>query len=78
MCMYMYVYTGFELCFRQCPLDIISLSETWLRDKRLLLKYVKIPDLTFFLQKRNVKHGREVSVHVIKQIKYKGGDDINK
>ena len=47
----MYVYNSFELCFQQYPLDIISLSKTWLRDKRPLLKYVKIPDEAFFLQK---------------------------
>lgn len=58
------------------PLDIITLSETWLKDHRELLEYVSIPGYqTEFLHRKAIKGGG-VGAYVRENIKYKRRKDI--
>ena len=58
--------------------DVISLSETWLRDDRNLLQYINVPGYQFEYRNRNSKRGGGVGVYLKNHMKYKTRNDIVK
>ena len=58
------------------PLDIVALSETWLRDQLQLLDYVSIPGFVTEFQNREGIRGGGVGVYIKENINYKRRCDI--
>ena len=58
------------------PLDIVALSETWLRDQPQLLDYVSIPGFVTEFQNREGIRGGGVGVYIKENINYKSRRDI--
>ena len=58
------------------PLDIVALSETWLRDQPQLLDYVSIPGFVTEFRNREGIRGGGVGVYIKENINYKHRRDI--
>ena len=58
------------------PLDIVALSETWLRDQPQLLYYVSIPGFVTDFRNREGIRGGGVGVYIKENINYKRRRDI--
>jgi exonuclease III len=71
-------FNEFLLTVNSYPLDIIALSETWLKDNPQLMEYVSIPGYaTEFRHREDIKGGG-VGVYIKEDIKYKRRLDIEK
>ena len=69
-------FNEFALTIKTYPLDIITLSETWLKNRRELLEYVSINGYqTEFLHRKAIKGGG-VGACIQENIKYKRRKDI--
>ena len=56
--------------------DIITLSETWLKNDKHLLEYVNLPGYKFSYRNRDEKRGGGVGVYIKDCIAYKIRNDI--
>ena len=45
-------FDEFQVMINESQFDIVTLSETWLRDKKHLLDYVKMPGCNFVYKNR--------------------------
>jgi len=57
-------FDEFQVMLKQNPFDIITLSETWLKDNKHLLEYVKINGYNFSFKNRDEKRGGGVGVYI--------------
>ena len=48
------------------PFDILTLSETWLKDDVNFLKYVQIPDYKVIYKNRNERRGGDVGLYKVR------------
>ena len=62
-------FDEFQVILYQHPFDIITLSETWLRNDKNLLQYVKIPGYSFCYKNRDERRGG-VGMYIQDTIKY--------
>ena len=60
------------------PFDIITLSETWLRNDTNLLQYVQIPGYSFCCKNRDERREGGVGIYIKDTIKYKKRQDFGK
>ena len=60
------------------PFDIITLSETWLRNDTNLLQYVQIPGYSFCYKNRDERREGGVGIYIKDTIKYKKRQDFGK
>lgn len=71
-------FNEFLLIVNSYPLDIIALSETWLKDQPQLMECVSIPGYATEFQHREGVKGGGVGVYIKEDIKYKRRVDIEK
>ena len=57
--------------------DIVALTETWLRDDKDLLDYVKISSYNFVYRNREQKHGGGVGAYLKEKLDFKIREDLN-
>ncbi len=60
------------LTIEKYPFDIITMSETWLKDNPQLLNYVKIPGYSQEFRNRENLRGGAVGAYLKESLKYKG------
>ncbi len=58
------------------PFDVVALSETWLKENKLLLDYVNIPGYDLIYNNRETIRGGGVGFYVKQTLKYKRRKDI--
>ena len=51
------LFDKFHVMLQEHPFDILTLSETWLKDDVNLLNYVQIPGYKFSYRNRNERRG---------------------
>ena len=56
-------FDEFQLMINQTNLDIITLSETWLKSDKHLLEYVRLSDYEFAYRNRDEKRGGSVEIY---------------
>ena len=71
-------FTEFELMLSRYKFDIITLSETWLKDNQYLLQHVSIGGYRFEYVNRGSKRGGGVGLYIKETIKYKVRHDIHR
>ena len=71
-------FDEFQLMVYHHTFDIITLSETWLRNDTNLLQYVQIPGYSFRYKNRDEWRGGSVGVYIKDTIKYKERQDLSK
>lgn len=71
-------FNEFLLTVNSYPLDIVALSETWLRDQPHLLQYVSIPGFVTEFRNRTGIRGGGVGAYIKDNIKYKRRSDIER
>ena len=71
------MFNEFLMTIQTYPFDIITLSETWLKDNHLLLEYVSVPGYSHEFRNRNVRGGG-VGAYIRDNLKYKRRSDIEK
>ena len=64
------------LTVEKYPFDIVTMSETWLKDNQQLLNYVKIPGYSQEFRNRNNLRGGGVGAYIMESLKYKQRKDI--
>ena len=64
------------LTIKQYPFDVISMSETWLKDNPLLLNHVNIPGYNCEFRSRNSIRGGGVGAYIKETLTYKRRSDI--
>ena len=69
-------FNEFLLTVTNHTLDIITLSETWLKDHPLLMEYVAIPGFNTEFRSRDTIRGGGVGAYIKDTIKYKRRHDI--
>ena len=69
-------FNEFSLMVEQYKFDIITLSETWLKDNQLLLDYVSIPGYDLLYNNRDKTKGGGVGCYIKSEIKYKRRKDL--
>ena len=69
-------FNEFLLTVNRYPLDIITLSETWLKDNHLLMEYVSIPGYTTEFRNRESIKGGGCGAYIKENINYKRRRDI--
>ena len=75
------VCSTFDEFYAMCKIyqyDIITLSETWLKDNHYLIEHVQMPGYELDYRNRNDKRGGGVEVYVKDHIKFKRRSDIEK
>ena len=55
---------------KQYPFDVLTLSETWLKDNRQLLEYVSIPGYNFEFRNRENIRGGGVGAYIKESVQY--------
>ena len=56
---------------KEYPFNVVTRSETWLKDNALLLQYVTIPGYSHVFQNRNKVRGGGVGAYLREGIRYK-------
>ena len=69
-------FNEFLVLVSQLPMDIITMSEAWLRDNPALLDYVTLPGYTSVFRNREGVKGGGVGAYSIDSIKFKRRKDI--
>ena len=69
-------FAEFEMMLSTYRFDIITLSETWLKDNKMLLDHVKISGYRFEYLNRQIKRGGGVGCYIKEHFEYKVRDDI--
>ena len=62
---------------KEFPLDIIAMSETWLKNNPYLLNYVTIPGYSLLFRNRDIRGGG-VGVYIKETLKFKRRSDVEK
>ena len=62
----------------QTKFDVITLSETWLKNDKHLLEYVRLPGYEFAYWNRDEKCGGGVGIYVRDTIEFKVRSDTSK
>ena len=70
-------FDEFNVMLQEHPFDILTLSETWLKDDVNLLNYVRIPGYEFSYKNRNERRGGGVSLYIEDAIEYTLRHDLN-
>ena len=71
-------FDEFLLTIKEYDFDIVAMSETWLKNNKLLLDYVHIPGYDLFYNNRDVIKGGGVGCYIKSSIKTKRRNDIEK
>ena len=58
--------------------DIVTLSETWLRDNKHLLDYLKTPGYNFVYKNREQKLGGGVGAYLKEELDFEIREDLNR
>ena len=69
-------FDGLLMTSRRYPFDVISMSETWLKDNSLLLQHINIPGYCNAFRNRDKIKCGGVGVYVMETIKFKRRKDI--
>ena len=69
-------FDEFQFMVNKLKLDIITLSETWLKNDKHLLEYVNLPGYKFSYRNRDEKRGGGVGEYIKDCITYKIRNDI--
>ena len=69
-------FNEFQILVSQLPMDIITMSETWLKDNPALLDYVNLPGYTALFRNREGSRGGGVGAYINDSIQYKRRKDI--
>ena len=64
-------FDEFQRMVNESKFDIITLSETWLKNDKHLLEYVNLPGYKFSYRNRDEKRGGSVGVYIKDCITYK-------
>jgi exonuclease III len=70
-------FTQFEAMLKSHEFDVITLSETWLKDNSFLLNHVQIPGYQFGFRNRDRIKGGGVGYYIKTTIKFKERKDIS-
>ena len=71
-------FDEFNVMLQEHPFDILTLSETWLKDDVNLLNYVQILGYKFRYRNQNERRGGGVGLYIKDSIEYKVRHDLNK
>ena len=71
-------FAEFETMLTRYKFDIITLSETWLKDNALLLQHVNIPGYKVEFVNRPNKRGGGVGLYIKENLQFKVRSDINR
>ena len=69
-------FNEFLLLVKQYPMDIITLSETWLKDNPALLEYVSVPGYSAVFRNGETIKGGGVGAYIHESIHFKRRTDI--
>ena len=69
-------FNEFQILVSQLSMDIITMSETWLKDNPALLDYVTLPGYTALFRNRAGARGGGVGAYISDSIQYKRRKDI--
>ena len=69
-------FDEFMLFVNKYDFDVITLTETWLKDNPFLLEYVNIDGYTMYFHNRDNKRGGGVGIYIKENIKHKLRKDI--
>ena len=64
-------FDEFHVMLEEHPFDILTLSETWLKNDINLLWYVPIPGYKFSYKNQNKRRGGGVGLHIKDSIEHK-------
>ena len=64
-------FSQFELKLSRYHFDVVALSETWLKENKLLLDYVNIPGYDLLYNNRETIRGSGVGLYVKQTLKHK-------
>ena len=73
-----FTFDNLLLAVDRYKFDVITMSETWLKENHLLLQYVTIPGYTHAFNNRDKKRGGGVGVYIKDSTKFKRRSDIEK
>ena len=65
-----------SLLISDYPFDIVTLSETWLKNNQLLLNHVSIPGYVATYRNRDVCKGGGVGAYIKESVQFKRRTDI--
>ena len=65
----------FQVLLKERPFDVITLSETRLKNNKYILDYAITPDYSFLYHNKNKQKGGGVGVYIKENIKFKEGKD---
>ena len=71
-------FDEFQFMINQTKFDVITLSETWLKNDKHLLEYVRLPGYEFAYRNRDEKRGGGVGIYIRDTIEFKVRSDISK
>ena len=57
-------FDDFQFMINQTNYDVIALSETWLKNDKHLLEYVRLPGYEFAYRNRDEKRGGGVGIYI--------------
>ena len=69
-------FNGFLLTVKQLPMDVITLSETWLKNNPALLEYMSVPGYSAVFRNREAIKGGGVGAYSHESIQFKRRCDI--
>lgn len=69
-------FNEFQVLVSRLPMDIITMSKTWLRNNPALLYYVTLPSYTALFQNREGIRGGGVGAYICDSIQIKRRKDI--
>lgn len=69
-------FAEFEVMLNEHKFDIVTLSETWLKDNPALISYITIPGYKFEYSNRTHKRGGGVGIYIKETFRYKVRKDI--
>ena len=69
-------FNEFQLVINKYPFDVITLSETWLKNNPELLEYVKIPGYQMEYRNRENMKGGGVGMYIRENIKFSRRKDL--
>ena len=70
-------FDEFIVMLQEHPFDMLTLSETWLKDDVNLLNFVQIPGYKFSYRNRNERRGGGIGLYIKDSIEYKVRHDLN-
>ena len=71
-------FDEFQFMINQTRFDVITLSETWLKNDKHLLEYVRPPSYEFAYRNRDEKRGGGVGIYIRDTTEFKLRSDISK